>query len=94
MHTDDAYNALLNALGLDREIKITERFLDEENFGNFVISFEKYGRRRTLINDRGQLTLSRGREPSTTIVQSIGEADERTLLEALQRRRERPDSRQ
>ena len=89
MRSDDAYNAILAALGSDPEIKIVERFLDEENFGNFVISFEKDGRRRMLTNDRGQLTFDRGQATaSRTIMQSIYEADERSLLQALNSRRQ------
>ncbi len=87
MHSDDAYNLILTALASDREIKIIGHFLDSENFGNFAISFERMGRRRMLTNDRGQLILDYGRRNvSRLIVESIYEADERDLLEALQRR--------
>jgi hypothetical protein len=83
--TRDAYDAILTALGADPRKHIVESFFHEENFGNFWISFEDNGRPRTLVNDRGQLILGRGRlgREETTVVQSIREADERTLLQAL-----------
>ncbi|HEX8379392.1 MAG TPA: hypothetical protein VF619_02440 [Allosphingosinicella sp.] len=86
MDTRDAYTAILKALGADSRKHVVACGFDEENFGNFAITFEVKGRPRTLINDRGELSLSHERTErgGRTILQSIHEADERTLLQALQ----------
>jgi hypothetical protein len=64
---------------------MVESVFDEEVFGNFVIAYEEMGRITTLVNDRGELVRDdpTGAALSITVVPSIRDQDERSILRAL-----------
>lgn len=85
MDTKAAYDAILRAIAAAPNKRLVESVFDEEVFGNFVVAYNEMGRVRTLVSDRGELVRDdpAGSASRVTIVGSIGDQDERSLLGAL-----------
>ena len=86
MPTREAYEAILRALKAHPHRRVLECEFNDAVFGNFAISFETEGARRTVVNDRGELVLYTGRNDTNggkTILPSLAEVDEQVLLRAL-----------
>jgi hypothetical protein len=85
MDTKAAYDAILRAIAADPTRRLVETVFDEDVFGNFVVAYHEMGRVRTLVNDRGELVRDdpTGAALRVTVIPSIGDQDERSLLRAL-----------
>jgi hypothetical protein len=86
MDARKAYEAISKTIGADPRNRIIKCVFDKENFGNFIISFERGGAPRSVVNDRGQLVLCddpEGRLGCRTVVQSLYGVDEQRVIQAL-----------
>jgi len=86
MGSKEAYDTIRRALASNPRTSIVDCIYDDAAFGNFVIAFEVEGRPRSVVNDRGELTLCSdlaGTRKCATVLPSIADADEQTLVEAL-----------
>ena len=81
-----AYERILERLDSTADVELGEHYLDETNFGNFVIEYARYGRKFGFLNDRGQLfsCVGPGFEQCEMIVDGLGEAELTVFLEAVQ----------
>jgi hypothetical protein len=86
MEARAAFIAIKRALSDDSRKEVVSSSYDEEAFGNFIIAFRDEGRQRSIVNDRFELVISDNLNGADgrTVLASIREADERTILRALQ----------
>lgn len=88
MISEDAYNIICDAFGEDKTRRITNSFLDIENFGNFVIEVLDEAGERAIICDRDQIYVcadSSATKDCRTLVESVFEATEQDLMDAIQK---------
>lgn len=86
MDTRDAFEAICCALRKHPQRRLVDARFFDEMFGNFIIDFEEEGRPRSIVNDRFELVLGDGfggNQLGETVLQSLREADQRTILDAL-----------
>ncbi|HKH27694.1 MAG TPA: hypothetical protein VKA61_05075 [Sphingomicrobium sp.] len=86
MGPKEAYDTIRRALADNQRTSIVDCTYDDAAFGNFVIAFEVEGRPSSVVNDRGELALCSdlaGTRQCTTVLRSIDDADEQTVIEAL-----------
>jgi hypothetical protein len=86
MTPNEAYDAIRSALAAKPGTRVLDCTYDDAMFGNFVIGFQAQGRARSFVNDRGELALCSdlaGTQHCRTIVRSLANVDEQTLIEAL-----------
>jgi hypothetical protein len=86
MDTRDAFEAICCALRKHPERRLVDARYSDELFGNFVIDFEDEGRPRSIVNDRFELVVGEGfggNQLGETVLRSLREADEKTILDAL-----------
>jgi len=86
MGSKEAYDAIRKALASNPRTSIADCTYEDAAFGNFVIAFELEGQPRSVVHDRGELALCSdltGTRQCTTVLLSIVDADEQTVIEAL-----------
>jgi hypothetical protein len=86
MGSREAYDTVRKALASSPRTSIVDCTYDDATFGNFVVAFELEGQPRSVVHDRGELALCSdltGTRQCATVVSSIADADEQTLIEAL-----------
>jgi hypothetical protein len=86
LDTKDAFDAICGALLNHPDRRLIDARYFDEIFGNFIIDFEEEGRPRSIVNDRFELVLGEGfggNEPGATVLRSLRDADEKTILDAL-----------
>jgi hypothetical protein len=86
MDSKVAYGSILRNLQAEARAQIVDSVYDEQNFGNFVVSFTVDSQLRSLVLDRGELAICsdlEGSENCRTVVQSIYELDEDAVLAAI-----------
>jgi hypothetical protein len=82
----EAYELIRRAIAIDAGKRLVGSRYDDQNFGNFIISFEEDGGSSSIGNDRGELVRCEGIDgsgPCTTVLLSIRDADEEAVLAAL-----------
>lgn len=86
MDTRAAFDTIQRKVKADPRKCIVESFFDEQVFGNFWITYDEGGERRSVVNDRGQLILydgSAGDRFREMLVSDLRSADEKAVLEAV-----------
>lgn len=87
MDAEKAYDIICNTLCEGKSKQITNAFLDKESFGNFVVEFSDETGSGAIICDRGQVHVCAdpsGAKDCRLLVQSLYEATEQELVEAIQ----------
>lgn len=87
MLTREAYEMTIELCSSNKR-NIISSFYDENNFGNFVVTYEQNSRINSLINDRGSIMICKG-DPNDTsncevLIESlflINEANFKSILE-------------
>lgn len=82
---EDAYRIICNSMKRNPDIVLGECIYDTENFGNFVIEYERLHKKWSIICDRGELVLCEDSnvEECETLLPTLHDISERQLLDAL-----------
>ena len=86
METRKAFDAIHAKLTADPAKTVLESFFDEQAFGNFWLRYTRDDELFSVVNDRGQLVLNRGRADghiTVLLVTDLYTADEGTVLNAI-----------
>ena len=84
--TAEAYELICGALKRAPRRRFIEAHYYDEVFGNFIIDFEDDGRPSSIVNDRFELAVCDavgGEGTGKTVIPSLQEADEGTVVRAL-----------
>ena len=57
MNSKEIYNIVLQTIEKQNNIRLDDSRFDENNFGNFVISFVCGSRRSSIVSDRGEIVI-------------------------------------
>jgi hypothetical protein len=81
----EAFDAIRQAIARDPRKELVDSRYEEKVFGNFIIAFRDEGQPRSIVNDRFELVVCDNLEGDDcrTILRSIREADEGTILQVL-----------
>jgi|KBSSwiS6_1023812.scaffolds.fasta_scaffold58882_2 hypothetical protein len=78
MNPEEAYDAIRRVISADPQKRIVDSSFDAMSFGNFWVTFDDNGQRKSIVNDRGELVLD-----GQTAMLSMYEVDEPTIMRAL-----------